>query len=100
MENRRINPSITDIAKSKTNLAKKVHDVLYDGPISRRMAATRVGFPDQTFMVTQFIDVLLKSGKAQIVDKIRCKRSNKLVQGITTNPKYFKKIYTNQLRLF
>lgn len=78
--------------------AKKLFKVLYGEPISRRMAATQIGYEDLTYMVTQNVHDWLKCGKAHVVKQIRCKRSNRWVQGITTNPELFPK--SNQLNLF
>lgn len=39
----------------KKDFAKKLFKVFFNEPLSRRMAATKIGYPDQTFMVTQFV---------------------------------------------
>jgi hypothetical protein len=58
-------------------------------PQSRRMAATAIGYKDQTFMVTQSIYDWLKQGKAAVIGRIKCARSNRWVQCVTTDPDLF-----------
>ena len=58
---------------------KQLFKLLQKQPLSRRMAATLVGFPDQTYMVTQFIYDWIKQGKAQVIGSIKCKRSGRFV---------------------
>lgn len=77
----------------------KLFNVLYLKPVSRRMAATKIGFPDQTYMVTQFIHDWINQGKAQVVGIIKCKRSGRMVEAVTTNPIYFKNMNDIQLTL-
>ena len=77
---------------------KALYKALFYKPISRRLAATIIGYEDQTFMVTQTIFDWIKQGLAQVVKSVKCPRSGRMVQGVTTNPDYFKK--SNQLKLF
>ncbi|MGP1991871.1 hypothetical protein D9V96_008295 [Zobellia laminariae] len=58
-------------------------------PQSRRMAATNIGYEDLTYMVTQNIYDWIKQGKAAVIGQIRCSRSNRWVQSVTTNPDLF-----------
>ena len=99
MKNTNSNP-LHKRQKQDTNkeYAKQLFKVLYDEPLSRRMAATKIGFTDQTYMVTQFIYDWVKQGKAQVIGVIRCSRSGRKVESITTNPELFEK--SNQLELF
>ncbi|WP_310991942.1 hypothetical protein [Aequorivita marina] len=80
--------------------AKQLYKILYKKPISRRMAATYLGYPDMTFMVTQDVIDMIESGTAQVVGQIRCTRSKRLVEAVTTNPKYFKSRFNNKLQTF
>ena len=86
--------------KSKVNYLKKVHEALHVPPISRRQLATKLGYPDQTFMVTQAVYDLIRLGKVQNIGKIRCSRTNVLVEGITSDQTYFKSENDYQLNLF
>lgn len=70
---------------------KQLSKILFNRPMSRRMAATALGYPDQTYMVTQFIFDWIKSGRAEVVGRIKCERSGNFVDAISTNPKYFRK---------
>lgn len=76
----------------------QLRTILYARPITRRMAATEVGYPDQTFMVTQNIFDLIVSGRAQVVGKMRCERSGHFAEAITTNPKHFIKPFNTTER--
>ncbi len=76
---------------SKKQDEKQLRKILFDRPMSRRMAATLLGYPDQTFMVTQFIFDWIKSGRAEVVGRIKCERSGQMVDAISTNPEYFRK---------
>lgn len=78
---------------------KKLYKILKK-PMSRRMAATCLGFTDQTYMVTQDIADWLKDGRAQIIGSIKCQRSKRFVERVTTNPDLFLKPNTNQLTMF
>jgi hypothetical protein len=80
--------------------AERLFDVLHSKPISRRMAATELGYTDLTYMVTQDTYDLIKGGKTQVTGKVKCTRSRRYVQGVTTNPKYFTKPVQTQLNLF
>lgn len=84
----------------KTATLKALYSALFKRPMSRRMAATEIGFPDQTYMVTQAVNDWIKQGKAQVVGAIKCSRSGRLVEAITTNPELFRPTHDNQLRLF
>jgi hypothetical protein len=85
---------------TKKNETQRLFDILNDKPITRRMAATLLGYPDQTFMVTQRVFDWKEEGKLQITGKLKCQRSKYYAEGITTNPKYFTTPSTNQLNLF
>jgi hypothetical protein len=77
---------------------KLLYKVLFNSPVSRRMAATNIGYTDQTYMVTQYINDWIKQGKAAVIGRIKCSRSGRFVEGVTTNPDLFPK--SNQLNLF
>lgn len=83
--------------KEKTR-AEELFNLLYSKPMSRRMAATFLGYADQTYMVTKPVYDWLKNEKAHVIGKIKCSRSGRLVEAVTTNPVYFPK--SNQLNLF
>lgn len=70
---------------------KQLLKVLFEKPISRRMAAFLLGKGDKTYCVTQYVHDFIESGHIQVVGKIRCKRSDRFVEAITSNPKYFRK---------
>lgn len=97
--------SLKNVSSSKRRQAqykkeadkKQLYKILYEKPISRRMAATALGYPDQTYMVTQPIIDMIKSGKAQVVGKMKCERSPRIVEAITTNPEYFRKKDDNRV---
>jgi hypothetical protein len=86
--------------------AERLYNVLFEKPISRRMAATFIGYNDQTYMVTQLIYDWIKAGKAKVTGKVKCIRSGRTVQGVIANPYYSTlpkpkpKSVTNQLPLF
>ncbi|MDA7804405.1 hypothetical protein N8987_07535 [Crocinitomix sp.] len=80
--------------------AKQLFKALYNEPLSRRMAATKIGLTDQTYMVTQFIYDWLKTGKAQVIVVIKCTRSGRKVEMVTTNSDLFISSNTDQLNLF
>lgn len=98
MKNTNHNPHKRQGQDTKKKYANKLFKVLYKEPLSRRMAATNIGFTDQTYMVTQFIYDWIKQGKAQVIGVIKCNRSGRNVESITTNPELFEK--SNQLKLF
>ncbi|MRI02099.1 hypothetical protein GH721_16260 [Kriegella sp. EG-1] len=75
---------------TKKEYAKKLYSLLHKEPMSRRMAATQLGFADQTYMVTQIIFDWIKEGRAEVVGSIKCKRSNRFVEAITTNSELFR----------
>ena len=83
---------------TKKGYTKELYDILYKKSISRRMAATELGFDDQTYMVTPYILNWIKQGKAAVVGSIKCSRSGRLVEAVTTNPELFPK--SNQISLF
>ena len=90
MESINYNPSYKSQYKdTKKEIAKDLFEALFNKPLSRRMAATEIGFTDQTYMVTQFIYDWIKQGKAQVIGVIRCSRSGRLVESISTNPDFF-----------
>ncbi|MGO3690424.1 MAG: hypothetical protein ACTJF0_08205 [Psychroflexus halocasei] len=76
---------------TKNRQIKQLKAVLFKQPMSRRMAAAAIGYGDKTYMVTQPIFELLKNGQAEVVGRIKCKRSNKIVEAITTNPEIIDK---------
>lgn len=82
---------------TKKCYTQELYQLLYKKPLSRRMAATRLGFDDQTYMVTQIIIDWIKQGNAAVVGKIKCSRSNRSVGAVTTNPNLFPK--SNQYKL-
>jgi len=82
---------------SNLELSKALYSVLYEMPQSRRMAATETGFPDQTYMVTRPVKDWIDQGLAQVIGRIKCSRSGRLVQAVTTNPELFR--LSNQLKL-
>lgn len=101
MENSQNNPLSSGRGKdTKKEYAKKLFKALSNEPLSRRMAATQLGFIDQTFMVTQLIYDWIKQRKAQVIGVIKCSRSGRKVEKITTNPELFISSSTNQLNLF
>jgi len=84
--------------KPKKAYSKQLFDVFFKEPMSRRMAITKVGYPDQTYMATQFVYDWIKQGKAFVIGNIKCTRSGRKVECVTTNPEFFPK--SNQLNLF
>lgn len=85
---------------TKKDYTKELYDLLYNKPLSRRMVATELGYADQTYMVTQFIYDWIKQGKAMVIGGIKCSRSGRIVEAVTTNPELFLKSDNNQLTLF
>lgn len=94
-----LNPNGNGKGKDKESEAQKLFNALLNKPLSRRMVATEIGYPDQTYMVTQIIYDWLEAGRAQVIGKIKCERSGRMVEAISTNPNLFKK-QSNQLNLF
>lgn len=76
---------------TKEKREKQLRKILFERPITRRMAATALGYPNQTYMVTQPIFDMIESGQAQVVGKMRCEQSTHIVEAVTTNPEYFRK---------
>lgn len=74
---------------NKKGYTKELYKLLYHKTLSRRMAATELGFVDQTYMVTPFILGWIKKGQAAVAGRIRCSRSGRMVEAITTNPDLF-----------
>ena|SRR5690554_6076519 len=85
---------------TKEKREKQLCKILFARPITRRMAATQMGYPDQTFMVTQLMFDLIKDGKAQVVGQMRCERSTKIAEAVTSNPEYFRKKDDNRVILW
>lgn len=99
-KNQNNNPRLDQSEVTKVNQAKRLFKILFENPKSQRMAATELGFTDQTFMVTQFIYDWLNQGRAQVVGSIKCSRSGRFVEGITTNPELFEDYDGAQTELF
>jgi hypothetical protein len=100
MENTNNNPLYNKHYKdTKKEDAIKLFNALIKEPLSRRMAATLIGYPDQTYMVTQLIFDWIAQGKAQVIGTIKCNRSGRFVQKITTNKELFISISISQLHL-
>jgi hypothetical protein len=85
---------------TKNGYTRELYNLLYKKTLSRRMAATELGFIDQTYMVTPYILNWIKEGKAMVIGVIKCDRSGRMVEAITTNPNLFIKSSSNQLNLF
>jgi glycine/serine hydroxymethyltransferase len=85
---------------TQKEIVKKLFKALEKEPMSRRMAATAIGLTDQTYMVTQYIYDWIKEEKAQVIGLIKCSRSGRWVQKVTTNPELFISVNVNQLNLF
>ncbi|MGO3183158.1 MAG: hypothetical protein ACTIJ9_10030 [Aequorivita sp.] len=88
------------VQDTKEKEVKQLYKILYKKPISRRMAATELGYTDQTYMVTQNILDMIESGRAQVVGRIKCERSQNFVEAVTTNPAYFRSRNDNSLKTF
>lgn len=95
-----MNDNSNEPKDKKKREAKLLRAILFKKPISRRMAATALGHPDLTYMVTQDVSDMLKSGRAQVVGRIKCERSKRFVEAVTTNPEYFKSRFNNDLKTF
>ena len=100
MENTNNNPHKRQGKYTKKEYAEKLFKAFFNEPLSRRMAATKIGYTDQTYMVTQFVFDWIKQGKAQVIGVIKCNRSGRSVESITTNPDLFRANDDNQLKLF
>ena len=85
---------------TKNDYAKELYDLLYNKPLSRRMVATELSNTDKTYMVTQFIYDWIKQGKDMVIGGIKCSRSGRIVEAVTTNPELFLKSNNNQLTMF
>jgi hypothetical protein len=77
---------------------KNLFNLLKNKTLSRIMAATELGFIDQTYMVTPYVLKWIKLGKAMVIGTIKCSCSGRIVEAISTNPDLFPK--SNQLKLF
>ena len=84
--------------KTKRDYTKELYVLLYKKTLSRRMAATELGYTDQTYMVTPHICKWIKQGRAFVIGVVKCSRSGRSVEAITTNPELFPK--SNQLKMF
>jgi hypothetical protein len=84
---------------TKKDYSKRLYSILSKEPMSRRMAATMLGFTDQTYMVTQLINDWIKNDKAAVIGVIKCARSGRKVEMITTNPELFKSESINDFEL-
>jgi RNA:NAD 2'-phosphotransferase (TPT1/KptA family) len=91
------NKDLDSLKDSKLELSKALYSVLYEKPKSRRMAATETGYPDMTYMVTNPVKRWIEQGRAQVIGGVRCSRSGRKVEAVTTNPELFKQ--DNQLKL-
>lgn len=89
--------ALEHLKDSKSELSKALYSILYKMPQSRRMAATETGYPDMTYMVTNPVKRWIEQGRAQVIGSIRCSRSGRKVEAVTTNPELFKQ--DNQLKL-
>lgn len=74
---------------TKEKYIQRVFNILHKNAMSRRMAITKAGYPDQTYLITQSVYDWIKQGKACVIGQIRCSRSGKLVECITTDPSLF-----------
>ncbi len=100
MENQNNKPSKRQIKDTENNFNNDLYELLYKQTLSRRTAVTLLGYPDQSFKITQIVIDWIKEGKAMVIGRVKCSRSGRLVGGITTNPSLFPKDNTNQLKLF
>jgi hypothetical protein len=96
-----LNTKQTELGKyTKNDYTKELYNLLYKKPLSRRMVATELGYIDQTYMVTQYIYDWIKQGKAMVIGVVKCSRSGRVVEAITTNPELFPKSNNIQLTMF
>lgn len=84
----------------KGNFTRNLYKLFFTKPMSRRMAVTELGKPDQTYTITNQVNEWITNGRAQIVKISKCERSGRFVEFITTNPELFVLPETNQLDLF
>ena len=94
MENQNNNPS----KYTRKGYTKELFELLQIKSLSRRMAATELGFYDQTYMVTPYVLGWKRQGKAMVIGLIKCSRSGRFVEAITTNPNLFPKPNQDQLK--
>lgn len=99
LNNNNLNPNSEQNKGNENEFKIKLFKILKEKILSRRMAATLMGYPDQTYMVTETILEWIENGTAQVINDFRCSRSNRIVQGITTNPELFESDNDNQLKL-
>lgn len=100
MKNTNNNPlHIRQGKDTKSDYAKQLYALLYDIPMSRRTAATKLGYEDQTYMVTQLIFDWIESGRAQVIGRVKCERSKRIVEAVSTNPELFKDKNEEQYKL-
>lgn len=97
MRNHKNTASKRHLQDTKIRDARKLFEILFVGK-SRRMAATELGYTDQTFMVTQNVNDLIKQGRAAVIGRIKCSRSGRFVEMVSTNPALFPT--SSQLQLF
>ena len=86
--------------EAKGDYTRQLYKTLFQKPMSRRMAVTELGKPDQTYTITNQVNEWLKNGRAQIIKIAKCERSGRFVEFITTNPELFVFPKTNQFDLF
>lgn len=87
-----------DVGKDKIEIDRQRLFEVLKNPQSRRMAATAIGYKDQTYMVTKSVYDWLNQGKAFVIGSIKCSRSGYWVQSITKDPE--KTPINRQLPLF
>ena len=90
MENNHKTKACTHKLKdTKEKYTQRVFNILHKNAMSRRMAITKAGYPDQTYLITQSVYDWIEEGKACVIGKIRCSRSGRNVECITTDPSLF-----------
>ena len=102
MDKNQINsPKRNNGQDTKPILITLIKEELYNVATSRRNLATLLGYPDQTFMVTRPVRQLLDDGKAQVIGRVKCPRSGRWVEKISTNPELFREVKSmHQLQMF